>query len=472
MDNNFIELQPLLYTNTESRTPSVSRVCVSHKKEIIMIDMDSQKKKIEDRFVCVNCISDNPQIKYQTIEDVNKQWIDYNLQSEDRLQQYQKEIRCKRYDLSNQIAQMRKNYNQKLNEISDKLIQEQFFSIIKKKLQLNREDFIISFRGRTIYQQNQDNQFIRINLIRQKILMLNTLIQLNYLFILNLSTILNTYKNTFDNKSKQFKKYCDLKKLEADLIKLTEMYNNLEIEKINLLNQMTQQLDKNQQEYQIVLQQKQDQSIFNFILKIKMKLMSQLSNYNQQKKKLKYQRIIGLKRIGGFIFEKQHKEEILKIESHKNNEIEAQNRKFYKKENEFQGLKSQIDQIKEEQLELEKVLQSFNQSNSRHNNTQKHYYFQILIRVQSANQQKGEKLLKVVVVIVFVNKQFQKMGEQFLHSNYVVDHVLLLELDLEISQQRLIKIQGLGASIKLNEEQIVFNTCKWQSLLSPQQRYK
>ncbi|CAD8183414.1 unnamed protein product [Paramecium pentaurelia] len=105
MENNIIELLPLLQTKNEfvnnyiyklkQKTPSLSRICFNHKKEIIMIDMDIENKKIEDRLVFVDCISENPLIKYQKIENVNKLWIDYNSQSENILQEYKKEIKHK-----------------------------------------------------------------------------------------------------------------------------------------------------------------------------------------------------------------------------------------------------------------------------------------------------------------------------------------------------------------------------------------
>ncbi|CAD8159221.1 unnamed protein product [Paramecium pentaurelia] len=133
MENNIIELLPLLITKNDSKTPSLSRICFNHKKEIIMIDMDSQNKNIEDRFVCVDCISENPLIKYQTIENVNKQWKEYSSESEKKLQKYKKENRVKKLELLNQIAQMRKNYNKKLNEISEKLIVEQYLCLNKTK---------------------------------------------------------------------------------------------------------------------------------------------------------------------------------------------------------------------------------------------------------------------------------------------------------------------------------------------------
>ncbi|CAD8214054.1 unnamed protein product [Paramecium octaurelia] len=126
IENNIIELIPIQTSKNEYKTPSLSRVCNIHKKEIIMIDMDSQKQEMEDRFVCVDCISANPQIKYYTIEDVNKQWKEYNEESDKILKEYKKESKNKKSDLINQVIQMRTNYNKKLNEISDKLISEQF----------------------------------------------------------------------------------------------------------------------------------------------------------------------------------------------------------------------------------------------------------------------------------------------------------------------------------------------------------
>ncbi|CAD8214056.1 unnamed protein product [Paramecium octaurelia] len=132
-ENNIIELIPIQTSKNEYKTPCLSRVCNIHKKEIIMIDMDSQKQEMEDRFVCVDCISANPQIKYYTIEDVNKQWKEYNEESDKILKEYKKESKNKKSDLINQVIKFRTNYNKKLNEISDKLISEQFLGIDKPK---------------------------------------------------------------------------------------------------------------------------------------------------------------------------------------------------------------------------------------------------------------------------------------------------------------------------------------------------
>ncbi|CAD8190237.1 unnamed protein product [Paramecium pentaurelia] len=133
MENNVIQLIPQFIIKNDSKTPSLSRICSNHKKEIIMIDMESQDKKIEDRFVCVDCISENPNTKYQTIENVDKQWKEYYTETDRILKEYKNDGKKKKSELFNQIALMRKNYNKKLDEISDKLISEQFLCMDKTK---------------------------------------------------------------------------------------------------------------------------------------------------------------------------------------------------------------------------------------------------------------------------------------------------------------------------------------------------
>ncbi|CAD8211618.1 unnamed protein product [Paramecium octaurelia] len=59
MNNNFIQIQPFYkYKMNQQfiifsyeKTSSQSRICVNHIKKIIMIDVDSQNKNIEDKFI-------------------------------------------------------------------------------------------------------------------------------------------------------------------------------------------------------------------------------------------------------------------------------------------------------------------------------------------------------------------------------------------------------------------------------------
>ncbi|CAD8195826.1 unnamed protein product [Paramecium pentaurelia] len=500
MENNIIELQPLLQTKNEYKTPSLNRICVNHKKEIIMIDMDSQNKKIEDRLVCVDCISENPQIKYQTIENINKQWIDYNSESQNILLQYQKESKNKRCDLFNQIASMRKNYNQKLNEISDKLISEQFQSIHKnkdlnyikrvsiqslegeqllkdlkqliEKEKVSQNQTITSFKNKdTIFQKEIQNhleslkqydqldiqqsidilkeipierniilqlsehiqqlskciqtkdenyqnyiEFIKevqefidqakkyqcqINLFYQTITLFqqhsNKIDQIQQLIqhktnnqgnkqesilILyqNLSEVLNDYIITFGNKNKQMKKYNNIQKLELDLVKLTEVNKDLEIEKTNLLNQMSKQLDEKHQEYQKVLKEQQVQNQ-RIIDEINAKLQIQDKENQQYKVQLdqKTQELINLKKQN----EEDKLQTIKTLEDQKNKEITELNKRINQKELELQAIQKQLDQINQEKLQKEKQqkleLEKIQQYTKAllFSNTYKHSNFQI-----------------------------------------------------------------------------------------------
>ncbi|CAD8214212.1 unnamed protein product [Paramecium pentaurelia] len=503
IENNIIELQPLQQTKNEFKKPSLKRICINHKKEIIMIDIDTQNKEIEDRFVCVDCISQNPQIKYETIENINKLWINYNSESQNILLQYKKETKNKRYDLFNQITQMRKNYNQKLNEISDKLIleqqQQQYItnqtkesnqikkisiqsldnvqllkdlkqiiqkekvtqnqtiislknkdSIFQKEIEnhleslkqydqlniqqsidifkeipiernyiLQLSELIQSFSNQT--QTNDENysnqiQFIKdiqelidqakkyqcqINLFDQTITLFqqhinkieqiqqqilnqtknqdnkSQLIQMQYQ---NLLKVLIDYIYIFDNKNKQIKKYSNISKLELDLIKLTEINQNLEIEKTNQFNQMSQQLDQKHQEYQKLLKEQQDQNQKQ-IEQINNKLQSKEKEYLNFKEKFDQntQEIINLKKLN----EEDKLKTIKTLEDQKNKEITDMNKKITQKESELQTIQRQIDMINQEKLQKEKQLKLELEKIQQYpetlqfSNTYKHATFQI-----------------------------------------------------------------------------------------------
>ncbi|CAK84034.1 unnamed protein product, partial (macronuclear) [Paramecium tetraurelia] len=111
-------------SKNNQKTPTLSIVCPTHQKEIIMIDIETKNRNIEDRFACVDCISDRPHYQYRTIEKVNQEW-NHAKNQQDRFINDLKTKREEKYqNLNKQIARMRKNYNQQLNDISDKIIAE------------------------------------------------------------------------------------------------------------------------------------------------------------------------------------------------------------------------------------------------------------------------------------------------------------------------------------------------------------
>ncbi|CAD8177435.1 unnamed protein product [Paramecium octaurelia] len=124
INENFqIELMPQQNKNNY-KTPSLNKICPMHNKEIIMIDMDTKKKKVDDRFACVDCISDHPHCQYRTIEKVNQEWNSQKQQQDRVLNDLKLKRKEKQAKLNQQVALIRKNYNQQINEISEKIITE------------------------------------------------------------------------------------------------------------------------------------------------------------------------------------------------------------------------------------------------------------------------------------------------------------------------------------------------------------
>ncbi|CAD8215071.1 unnamed protein product [Paramecium pentaurelia] len=149
-----------LENKNNQKTPSLSRVCPTHNKEIIMIDIDDKNKKMEDRFVCVDCIDDHPKCQYRTIEKVNQQWNHTKNQQGRILNELKLKRQEKQEKLNQQIAIMRKNYNQQLNEISEKLITE--FS-----RPINKTSEIDKFKYSSIQGLSQEELFQNINYLIQ-----------------------------------------------------------------------------------------------------------------------------------------------------------------------------------------------------------------------------------------------------------------------------------------------------------------
>ncbi|CAD8161829.1 unnamed protein product [Paramecium pentaurelia] len=129
------------------KTTTLNRICQKHNKEILMIDIDTKNKKMEDRFVCIDCISDHPNCQYKTIEKVNEE-LNYVKNEQDRILKDFKSKKLEKYEkLQQQIAIMRKNQNQQLNEISDKLITEfskQTNTTDEISIQLLRDEELVS----------------------------------------------------------------------------------------------------------------------------------------------------------------------------------------------------------------------------------------------------------------------------------------------------------------------------------------
>ncbi|CAD8190140.1 unnamed protein product [Paramecium octaurelia] len=456
MENNVIELVHSNIKKNDFKTPSLSRICNNHKKEIIMIDMDSQNQKIEDRLHV---------------------WIEYNMETENILKEYKKENKEKKSELFNQLGQMRRNYNKKLNEISEKLIAEQFLSSdkiklsnqiknisiktlddeqlfkdlrqliekekasqsqiitkLKNKNQIFKNDIQYHLECLQQYDQQDIQQSLEIlkevSVEKDQIIQLTDMIQdiqkcaskdesyknqINFIkeiqeFInlakkyqcqLNLvdqtimiyqhhvqkiesiqqhlsiksqdqevkseqlrsqysklSIILNEYVSTFHNNSIELKKYCMIKQLENDIVKLKESNRNLEIEKENLINSMQKSFEQKLNEKNNQLEQKE---------------------MEQQKIKEQYEKV-----VEDNINMKQYFEQDKKKFEDEQNKIKWEfNQNLTKKNSELQEALTKLDlfdKVKLEQenqikMEIEKIRQ-YNKKLS-FSNTHKHASCQV-----------------------------------------------------------------------------------------------
>ncbi|CAD8213864.1 unnamed protein product [Paramecium octaurelia] len=478
MENDLIEFFPSNINKNDSKTPSLSRICSNHKKEIIMIDMDSQKQKIEDRFACVDCIYENPQIKYQTIENIDKQWKEYNMETEKILKEYKKESKEKKYVLFDQLGQMRRNYNTKLNEISEKLITQQFLSIDKmkqtnqiknisiktlddeqllkdlrkligkEKEKVSQSQIITNFKNKDqifkrdlqyhlecLLEHDQQNIQQSLEILKEVSIEKDLIIQLidmildiqkcaqkdeNYKNLIDfikeiqelidqakkyqcqlnlfdqtimvyqqhvqkmesiqqnisikqydqavkseqlkslyskLTVILNQYVNTFDKNSIQLKKYCMIKSLENDVVKLKETNRNLEIEKDSLINSMQKSFEQklNETNNQLQQKEKEEQDIKEQFEKAIKDNINMKKQYEQDKKKFQDEQIL-------------EKQEFIQNLTQKNSELQEALTKL------DQINKVSLEQEKQIKMEIEKF-QQYNKSLSfsntyRHNNCQ------------------------------------------------------------------------------------------------------
>ncbi|CAD8095956.1 unnamed protein product [Paramecium primaurelia] len=177
--DNQIEIISLQTKNNE-KTLSLNNLCAKHKKEIIMIDIDSENKKVEQRFACVQCISDNPQCQYKTIEEINQKWNEKMKQQDHIINDLKSKRLKKKEKLNQKIAEMRKNYILQLDDINE---------YIENKSQMNLLVLQHKFTVRQIYLIKLLKNF-KITKLKLTILMIKS----NYFKIIN---ILQTYQYNF-----------------------------------------------------------------------------------------------------------------------------------------------------------------------------------------------------------------------------------------------------------------------------------
>ncbi|CAK58098.1 unnamed protein product (macronuclear) [Paramecium tetraurelia] len=121
-EGNQIKLMPLQFENNK-KAQSLSRLCPTHNKEILLIDLESKNKQIEERFACLECVGDEGfNCKQKSIEKINLLWNQKKINQIKFVEELKSKRQSKQEKLNKKIQQMRENYNSKINSISEQLI--------------------------------------------------------------------------------------------------------------------------------------------------------------------------------------------------------------------------------------------------------------------------------------------------------------------------------------------------------------
>ncbi|CAD8174761.1 unnamed protein product [Paramecium pentaurelia] len=459
MEINVIELLPLLMTQNESKTPSLSRISSHHKKEIIMIDMDTQEKEIEKRLACIDCISENPLIKYSTIENVNKQWKEYSSESERILKEYKKESKEKKAELFNQIGQMRKNYNQKLNEIYDKLFTDQYLCIDKTKesnqikknsIQALDDQQLLkdqsNWQKRKMQHQIKQQQMQKkeienhLELLKQydqqdiqQSLDIFRGISIERNFIIQLSDTISQIQKSVQ-KDENYKDYINLIQEIELMIDQAKKYQS----QFNLFDQTIQLYQKH---FQIIKQIKSN---------IQSKTTDQ-TNKSEQLIKSQYQNLQNIINDYENTFEnnsKQLKKFYTKQLNLQKKEFEEKitdlNKKLEMMEKEYQNLKKQLDQVNQDNINLKKQFQQDNinllkEQQDQQNKLQESFNQKMVqkdseLKTVQTKLNKINKKLEIDKMELEKNLQFQKgqtFSNNYKHNDIVIsDNGKIVDIDI------------------------------------------
>ncbi|CAD8061542.1 unnamed protein product [Paramecium primaurelia] len=211
--------------------------------------IDSKNKKLKDRFACGECICDNLQCKYSTIEKVNQSWNDKIKQQDKLINELKVKKQKKQEKLNEKINKMRKNCNQQLNKISEKLLSE----LTQPIIQTNE---IIQFKQTNLEQFSNDELFKNINYLIQQQDRENLT---QYSKIDNMMTSDSLFFKVIENKFEQLKQH-DLINIQESINSLLEKSNENQLQGIILISQQIQESTKANQE-QLMRKQELDEFI-------------------------------------------------------------------------------------------------------------------------------------------------------------------------------------------------------------------
>ncbi|CAD8195741.1 unnamed protein product [Paramecium octaurelia] len=325
-DDNQIELMPLQFGDNK-KALSLSRLCPTHNKEILLIDIESNNKSIEDRFACLECLGDEGvNCKQKSIEKINLLWNQKKNNQIKIVEELKSKRQLKQEKLNKKIQQMRENYNSKINSISEQLITKFPFPTTKTS------EFS-QFKQVSIQQLSNEELFQTINYLIQYD---------NDNHIQNEYTITKEiqFSKSIENQLEQLK--------QDDLLDIQESINILHDQSTDKQLQLIIQLSKLIQDSTIVNQQKQirKQEMDEFISSSK-QIYCQLDLLNQTVYKFQQH----IKKVNSI------KNKIQSVPDHESFSNIQQQLSFYLNnfEKDFKDLKKfcEIDQLESAQLTLQ-----------------------------------------------------------------------------------------------------------------------
>ncbi|CAD8184641.1 unnamed protein product [Paramecium octaurelia] len=141
----------------KSKTPSLNIKCNKHGKEIIMLNLEPNETQTS-RLACVDCIHYNNPIKYTSLQDAGIKWDEFKGKTEDKIKLFQNQRSLQQEMIIQNLKEMREQYTLILNELIDKLNNEQQLTQLLQFNQSNQMD---------IYEFNQE-QIDELTLILSK----------------------------------------------------------------------------------------------------------------------------------------------------------------------------------------------------------------------------------------------------------------------------------------------------------------
>ncbi|CAD8215393.1 unnamed protein product [Paramecium octaurelia] len=333
----------------KSKTPSLNIKCNKHGKEIIMLNLEPNETQIS-RLACVDCIHYNNPIKYTSIQDAGIKWDEFKGKTEDKIKLFQNQRLLQQEMIIQNLKEMREQYTLILNELIDKLNNEQQLTKLLQFNQSNQTDIyefnqeqideltlILSKQDKFIALQDQQVNIEKEDQIKYN-LIINNLMSLFEFELLKREDILKIFKN-------------DQSILNTIQIEDSKI-NNIQIQNMNQILRKIQKFDAYQ-------------GIFNQALSLYKSIIQNISDLSIQQQTINNEQQLNEEKIieSNIIINEQYEETIQKfikdtIEIKRLLMVDQLQQELKIKQNEIDSNSLKIIQFQDNQSKLESLLNS------------------------------------------------------------------------------------------------------------------